>query len=161
MTEEQQKEQFSIAYVRGVAAVAGVNTYKPEVDDDSVDIGFATKVVRDRVQRPRIEAQLKCTQLFSEIEGHWHFTLKLKNYNDLREDSLVPRILIVLFVPTDPNAWLEQSADQMLLRKAAYWVQLAGSPATTNSTSVTIPIPKTNLFDVQALRRLLQMESTP
>ena len=32
MTEEQQKEQFSIAYVRAIAAVAGVNTSRPEVD---------------------------------------------------------------------------------------------------------------------------------
>lgn len=54
MTEEQQKEQFSVAYVRAVAAVARVNTYKPEVDDDSVDIGFCARLVRDRALRPRL-----------------------------------------------------------------------------------------------------------
>ena len=59
MTEEQQKEQFSIGYVRAVAAVAGANTYKPEADDDSVDLGFCTRLAGIRPQRPRLEEQLK------------------------------------------------------------------------------------------------------
>lgn len=53
MTEEQQKEQFSVAYVRAVAAVAGINIYRPEVDDDSVDIGFAARAFDGLPLRPQ------------------------------------------------------------------------------------------------------------
>jgi hypothetical protein len=36
----EQKEQFSIAFIRAVAAVAGYNIASVEVDEDSVDIGL-------------------------------------------------------------------------------------------------------------------------
>jgi hypothetical protein len=45
----QQKQQFSIAYVRAVAAVAGYNVYKQEVDDESVDLGIAPTGVESGV----------------------------------------------------------------------------------------------------------------
>jgi hypothetical protein len=38
MDENQQKEQFSYAYVRAVASVAGYGVHRPEPDDDSVDL---------------------------------------------------------------------------------------------------------------------------
>jgi len=37
MDINQQKEQFSNAYIQAVASVAGYSLYKPNVDDDSVD----------------------------------------------------------------------------------------------------------------------------
>lgn len=40
MTLDQQKEQFSYAYVRAVAAVAQIAVTPPTVDDDSVDLIF-------------------------------------------------------------------------------------------------------------------------
>jgi hypothetical protein len=161
MTEEQQKEQFSVAYVRAVAAAAGVNIYKPEVDDDSVDIGFCTKIVRERVQRPIVEAQLKCSAGVDEDDTTYRFPLKVKNYNDLRGDDLVPRVLILVLVPPDLGVWLHQTAEQMILRRSAFWVRLAGLPETANTTTVTVSVPKTQLFDVPALRRLLETGITP
>ncbi|WP_242037834.1 DUF4365 domain-containing protein [Tolypothrix sp. FACHB-123] len=35
MDVNQQKEQFSNAYVRAVASIAGYSVYRPEVDDDN------------------------------------------------------------------------------------------------------------------------------
>ena len=40
MYPTQQKEQFSIAYLRAVVAVAGYNIASVEVDEDSIDIGL-------------------------------------------------------------------------------------------------------------------------
>jgi len=160
MTEEQQKEQLSVAYVRAVAAVARVNTYKPEVDDDSVDIGFCARLVRDRAQRPRLEAQLKCTSSIAEDAANFRFALKVKNYDDLRIDDVVPRVLIVMVVPDAPADWLAQSAEEMVLRKSAYWVSLTGQPETDNTTTITVAVPKNQRFDVAALRTLLEMEET-
>lgn len=161
MTEEQQKEQFSVAYVRAVAAVAGVNVYRPEVDDDSVDIGFCTKVVRDRAVRPRLEAQLKCSAVADEDADAFRFALKVKNYNDLRGDDVVPRVLVLVVVPPGIADWLTLTADQLTLRKAAYWVSLTNMPETDNTATVTVSVPKAQLFDVEALRRLLGMGVSP
>ena len=38
MTENDQKEAISRAYVKAVAAVAGFATYRPSIDDDSIDL---------------------------------------------------------------------------------------------------------------------------
>jgi len=54
-----QKEQFSIAYVRAVAAVAGVKILRAEVDDDSIDIGFE----RSGGCAAKLDLQLKCRPL--------------------------------------------------------------------------------------------------
>lgn len=156
MTLEQQKEQFSIAYVRAVAAAARVNIYKLEVDDDSIDIGFATRITSGRPSRPRIEAQLKCSAGIPEKNGGFRYPLLLKNYNDLSGDDLIPRILIVLMVPPKTDNWLTQDGDRMIVRKAAFWLSLAGYPVTKNKTSVTVEVPKANLFDPKALLKLLK-----
>lgn len=156
MTREQQKEQFSIAYVRAVAAAARVNVYKFDVDDDSIDIGFATRITSGRPSRPRLEAQLKCSAVIPEKNGVFQYPLLLKNYNDLSGDELIPRVLIVLIVPPKLDDWLTQDADQMIMRKAAFWLDLAGSPESSNKTKVTVAVPKANLFNPNALLKLLK-----
>src|SRR3954454_9711632 len=99
----QRKEQFSHAYVRAVASVAGYTVYKPEVDDDSVDLGLAAKGRGDTIRSPRLEMQLKCTAQNVVRTAHVGFELNKKNYDDLRgSDLLVPRILVVVVVPEQP-----------------------------------------------------------
>ena len=70
MDLNQQKEQFSRAYVQAVAAAAGFATYIPDVDDDSIDMGIAAGGKESR-RRPRLELQLKCTagKSFSWLAG--------------------------------------------------------------------------------------------
>lgn len=51
MDINQQKEQFSNAYLQAVASVAGYSLYKPNVDDDSVDWGIAASGGTGRILR--------------------------------------------------------------------------------------------------------------
>lgn len=157
MTSEQQKEQFSIAYVRAVAAVAGVNVYRPEVDEDSVDIGFATRTFAGQPQRPRLEAQLKCTADPVGEGTSFGFALRVKNYNELVGEFLVPRLLIVVVVPPAASEWLMQDEKSLAMRHCGYWVSLANSPTTPNASNVTIQIPRSQVFTVSALRMHLGM----
>lgn len=152
MTEEQQKEQFSIAYVRAIAAVAGVSVTRPEVDDDSIDIAFSSR----NLQRPKLEAQLKCSAVLDNDGEVLRYPLNVKNYDDLRLDVIVPRVLNVLCVPERMSEWITLTPTELTLRKAAYWVSLKGQIETTNTSSVTVSIPKCQLFDVAALKRLLE-----
>jgi hypothetical protein len=111
--------------------------------------------------RPRLEAQLKCSAGVEEDETAYRFPLKVKNYDELRGDDIVPRVLILVIVPADANAWLTLTAEQLVLRKAAYWVNLAGLPETANTAAVTVSIPKKQLFDVASLRQLLGQGVSP
>lgn len=43
MELNQQKELFSEAYVRAVAAVGGFSVSQPEVDDDSIDLKIVAR----------------------------------------------------------------------------------------------------------------------
>jgi hypothetical protein len=159
MTEEQQKEQFSKAYVRAVAAAARVNIYEPEVDDDSVDIGFAMRSVIGRPQSPRVEAQLKCTAIVEGDEQSFRFELKIKNYNDLRGEHYVPRVLIVVIVPPEPKNFLTQNHESLALHHCGYWVSLRDMSERTNTATVTVAIPRSQMFTVEALRELLGAEA--
>ena len=96
MEINQQKEQFSDTYVRAVASVAGYSLYKTNVDDDGGDLGIAARGGTGPLLSPRLELQLKCTSR-DLINSSWvRYPLNLKNYNDLRINVLVPRILVVV-----------------------------------------------------------------
>src|SRR5471032_285962 len=84
MTLEDQKEQFSFAYVRAVAAVAQVAVTKPTVDDDSIDLNFRKRGGGGVLRSPQIDAQIKCTEAATLTAHHLSFSLKIKNYEELR-----------------------------------------------------------------------------
>ena len=80
-----QKEQFSNAYIQAVTTVAGYSLYRPDIDDDSVDLGIAAKNVTGIIISPRLELQLKCTSRDLVDSNYIRYPLKLKNYGELRE----------------------------------------------------------------------------
>lgn len=43
-----------------------------------------------------------------------------------------------------------------MLRRCASWYSLAGLPPSENETSVTVQVPRANLFDAAALTSLMQ-----
>ena len=59
----QRKEQFSLAFVRAIAAVSGYRITRCEVDDDSIDLGLKGSR-RDGSSRcaPHLDLQVKCTE---------------------------------------------------------------------------------------------------
>jgi hypothetical protein len=135
----QQQEQFSLAYVRAVVAAAGFAAYRPEVDDDSVDLVVASRCSGGTFRSPRLEMQLKCTSQEVLRGGEVRFPLKRKNYDDLRAmELLVPRILVVVLVPEQPADWIGQDEARLELRRCGYWSSLFGAAATDNETTVTV-----------------------
>lgn len=151
MDLRQQQEQFSRAYVHAVATVAGFTTYRPDVDDDSVDLGIAARGGTTTLRSPRIEAQLKCTSTSVRRDDEVRFPLRLKNYDDLRAGCHVPRLLIVVLVPEDVADWLVQTEEAMVLRRCGYFRSLADAPAVDNTTSVTVHLPRANVLTPAAL----------
>ncbi len=156
MEISQRKEQFSIAYVRAVASVAGFSVSTPGVDDDSVDLTLAARVVEGVPSRPKIDVQLKCTSEDVLREREVVYPLKRKNYDELRLTGLVvPRLLVVVHIPEAEAEWLRQTEEELALRRCGYWTTLLGQPETTNTSKVTVRLPRANVFDVLGLRGLM------
>lgn len=156
MELDQQKEQFSLAYVQAVAAVAGFAWSKPSVDDDSVDLTLHQRGGGGTIRSPRLDLQLKCKAAATPSETAFSHSIKLKNYDDLRDPSVqVPRILVLVLVPDELGDWLAHSEAEMALRRCAYWVSLRGLPESGNDTGQTVTMLKTQHFHAAALREIM------
>lgn len=151
MSDNQRKSRFSLAWIEAVAAVAGYHLSEPPVDEDSIDGTLAGREGR----RPRLEFQAKATTAATLADGHLLFDLPVKNYNDLRIETLVPRVLIVVQVPQAESEWLQQSEAGLLLRHCGYWLSLLGMPETANQGTVRVRLPLANRFEPAALRELM------
>ena len=57
---------------------------------------------------------------------------------------------------TQPEAWLSVSAEQLVLRHCAFWCSRTGQPESENESSVTVQVPRANLFDVAAVTGLMR-----
>lgn len=164
MFKTNKKEQFSIAYVCALAAQLGFNHAKPDVDDESVDIEFIGNYPKSdpTIKRwnPRLEVQLKCTKNGPQADNCLHFSLPVKNYNDLRETRRSsPAYLIVLHVPDNEDDWIIENTEDITLKYNAYWFSLKDSPSTTNTTSVTVKIPVTNRLTKDSFKNLMDNSS--
>jgi hypothetical protein len=159
VTLPNQKELFSVAYVRAVAAAAGFNVGGMDVDDDSVDIEIGAAGPRGSMHSPRLGLQLKCTAAGILADDELPFRLKLKNYDDLRpENRMIPCVLVVMTVPKDTATWLAQSDENLLLCHCAYWLSLRGLPEveqTYADQKVTVKLSRAKPFTVAALTELM------
>jgi hypothetical protein len=159
MDLNSRKDHFSRAVVRAIAAAAGVGASVPELDQNSEDISFSAPDTPTG-PGPKLDGQLKCSQNIDPSGQSFGYDLPVKNYNDLRwpPDTLyVPRILVVVHVPKDPDDWLDCDPERILLKRCAYWLTLAGAPETENTSTVRVTVPTEQVFDVEALRSNLRL----
>ena len=104
----------------------------------------------------KLDVQLKSSIRASTDDYNIRYSLEIDTYNTLRDEiSPTRRILVLFLLPRDEKEWLEQDEDRLLMRKCAYWISLKGRQKVDNKTSVTIHIPRTNLFTVDALRDIM------
>lgn len=146
------KERFSLAYIRAVAARAGFDLVEPRVDVDSIDGVLLSHAGR----RPRIEFQAKATARDPVGDEVVTFPLPVKNYDELRADVIVPRLLILVVLPEREEDWLTHTEDELILRHCGYWHSLAGAPERENTTTVTVHLPREQRFDPAALQALMR-----
>ena len=151
MDLNRQKEQFSLAYIRTVAARAGYQVLRPEVDVASVD----GQIMADYESRPLIYFQAKSTSRDVVRAETVNFPLPLANYDDLRHADGPLHILIVVVLPDSVDDWTTQDEEGLLLRHCGYWLDLRGSPPSGNETIHTVRIPRRNVFEPSQLQELM------
>ncbi|MEX1026448.1 MAG: DUF4365 domain-containing protein, partial [Candidatus Paceibacterota bacterium] len=153
-----QEAELSYAYLHAVAAKAGMGCSWGNRHDDGVGVDATIRVRHDfgpsaLLSSFTIDVQLKSTvQTPTIVDDRYSYPLAIKNYNELRDTTCSPlKMLVVLFLPSDHEQWLEVSAEQLVARRCAYWCGLHEAPASNNTTSQTIQIPTENLLTPQAL----------
>ena len=151
MDLNHKKERFSLAYISAVAARAGFDLVEPRVDVDSIDGTLISHTGR----RPRIEFQAKATARDVVDAEAVTFPLSVKNYDELRAEVIIPRLLILVVLPEREEDWLTHSEDSLILRHCGYWLSLAGEPERGNTATVTVKIPRHQRFDPIALEALM------
>mgnify|MGYP000662724646 CR=1 FL=1 len=150
------QQQFSIAYVHAISTVAGYSLEEIRLDEDSVDCSIMQR--GDDKTFPLFESlrvQLKCTYAHHPDGEYLTYPLSLKNYNDLRRHCMNPRILIVVHTPENCEHWIQQNENSITLNHLAYWVSLKGMPDTSNTTTVSIKIPTSQIITIETLRNLM------
>jgi hypothetical protein len=154
LAPSDREEALSRAYVHAIAAGAGYVVATMDFDRDGVDV----EIKAGGAMRPSVALQLKATvNLGDAVEGVFRFPLRRRNYDLLREQTQVPRLLVILSLPGDEDDWLRVTAEQLVLRRCMFWTSLAGFPETENRESVTVSIPSANHLDVESLRRLMEL----
>lgn len=152
-TTPDQEEALSRAYVHAVAARAGYMIATYDLDRDGVDL----QLKAGGAMRPALDIQLKATiNLGQPQAGQYSFRLNVRNYNLLRIPVQTPRLLVVLELPKDEEQWLTITAEELIMRRRAYWLSLSGSEEKDNTTSVTVQIPASNVFDIENLQALME-----
>lgn len=152
-----RKEALSRAYVAAVAAGAGYTLAVQDFDRDGVDV----QVRAGGAMRPSLDIQLKATvRLSGGGEGGFRYPLPRRNYDLLREPTIVPRILDVLDLPREEGRWISRSAEELVMRRCAFWANIAGFPETSNTETVTVVLGKHDLFDIEGLRSLMERART-
>ena len=152
LTAPDREEALSRVYARAVAASAGYVTGDTDFDRDGVDL----RIQSGGAMRPARDLQLKATiNLTLSPDGHYRFPLNRRNYDLLRMETQTPRLLVVLDLPREEEQWVTITADELVLRRRAYWLSVSSYEATDNRSSVTVRVPVKNVFDVASLRTLM------
>lgn len=152
------ESELSYAYLHAVASQIGVNCRMANRHEDNNGIdavltswGPFTGTYFSEID---LKVQLKATRVNKKEKNdmYTYFFDGEKRYNELTGTGFpAKRILIVFFLPEDPEKWLRVSQEELILKKAAYWVSLAGKPATANKSGQTVYLPKTQLLTPESL----------
>lgn len=147
------KERLSLAYLRAVAARCRSWVAAEEGGDyASLDAMISSALQPRRV----VGVQLKCTSVpLDRVGADIAFDLPVNNYDALRRtDTSIPQILVVQELPSSADDWLSVSPENLVMRRAAWWADLWGAPATENTATVRIRMPLVRQFNPQALTHI-------
>jgi hypothetical protein len=159
----ETESELSYAYLHAVAAQAGMSC---EVSGRHADKMGSDAIVRAVEQFAAdslltdlaLDVQLKATigNPATKDGKISYFLNGVERYNKLRKETVAPpRILLVLFLPSDRTEWLKWSEDELAMRKCAWWVSLRGAAATENDSGQTVYLPENQLFHPEGLRDIM------
>jgi hypothetical protein len=164
ITENHVMESLSRAYVQAIAGYARLNL-RLELGAQEFDYGvdgtfYSVKTFEGRLVQSGfpLDFQLKATTNWQVNSSHVVYRMNAAAYNkivDRNSTGTVPQILILLCLPVSPLEWLENTEEQLSLKKCCYWQHLTGD-LTDNKSGVTVQIPRTQLLNSDSLLHLIK-----
>lgn len=151
------KGHFGAAYVHTIAAGAGfgVEVSGPVRDAAGIDLTVVARPPGARRRARELHLQVKCTAHGLEDDAV-AVDLPIKNYDELRDPNVqVPMVLVVVLVPESPVDWLSQTESELIARRCAWWMNLAGMPPRDVRHSVRIRVPRSQIFTPDALASMM------
>jgi hypothetical protein len=161
ITIPHQKELLSISYATAVAARAGVHVSGNTVHDYGVDLTLSPVSTLPSGKRMAtgfdFHFQLKSTVDFRQTPESIIYDLNADTFNMFAKwDGPSPCYLLLMCLPRDCADWTGTTENAMELRKCCYWHHIPPGIPTKNTSSVTISIPRSQVFTHQALLNLMQ-----
>lgn len=164
MTVQNIESELSYAYIHAIAGKAGMSCKPGDRHDDGegvdAEVNYRGPLDHPYLTQIQLNIQLKSTikSPGGNPDYNTYFLQGTNRYDKLRtNDSNNYKFLVVLFLPEDPEKWLQCSADELILKNAAYWVNLYGAPESKNGSGETIYLPKSNLLTPMELLRIVDM----
>jgi hypothetical protein len=164
LTSQNIESELSYAFLHAIAGKAGMSCKMGDRHDDShgvdAEINFRGVTEHPYIKHVQLNVQLKATvnNPGNDPDFVSYFFQGIQRYNKLRlNDSVCYKILVILFLPADPESWVNCSEDELILKNCAYWVNLYGAEETSNMTGQTIYLPKNQLLTPVELIRLANM----
>ena len=149
---EGQKERFSRAFIVAAACAAADDfTCQVHVDDiEGVDV-----VVRQ--QGVAVDFQLKSTIVPEETPAGFVYDLDVRTYNMLTPiERSGMAVLALIVLGTDTASWCEMTDDCTRLTHCAYYLTLHGMEPTSNTATIRLTLPKSNVLNPEAMRQLMK-----
>lgn len=147
ITIQHTEESLSCAYVQAVAGKAGL-IFSIRNHDYGFDGTFheVANINGRRIETGyKIDYQLKATKNWSLDNGSVVYDMEAKTHKDLVERANRPHatqsILVLLCLPENIDHWVEQTENELFLRRCCYWEFLKGN-STTNKAKQRIRISR-------------------
>jgi Domain of unknown function (DUF4365) len=163
MSLNTQKEDFSYAYIYAVVSSMGysIQSATRRLDDSGIDATITVPGKINSRRLPRFDVQIKSTSQDVLKDEFIKYRLTAKNYDELREnDPFVPQLLIVVLIPEDINNWLSQTEESLCLKRCAYWLSLRGRAPLEQQSTITLEIPRQNIFSPNVLKTIMERIAT-
>lgn len=160
-TAEHRKEFLGRAYVRAVAAAAGVVVASGEPDYGRDLTLSQVSLLHGKLRESGVslDFQLKSSAAVIEGEGELRYDLDVDAHNGMvSRPPGAPLLLLLYRLPHDEAEWLSIDEESLLMRRCCYWHRVTGS-VSSNTTTVRIAIPRIQLFDAAALTGLLDEQA--
>ncbi|NYH51370.1 hypothetical protein HNR06_000959 [Nocardiopsis arvandica] len=112
----------------------------------------------DGVVVPQFDLQLKCTAQQNLLRSdHMIWRMKAEPYRKLiQQPRMTPAYLGVLLLPEE-GPWLSVSEERLVTPSRMYWQAASElAPLEEGSESVTVRLPRSNLFEREQVRGILQ-----
>lgn len=159
LPDEHMKEHLHRAYVQAVAAQAGFTCDFPR-DDYGIDarISEVRRMPRGKFRAvgTHFNVQMKASHLFTRRADSTGYNLAAEAYNSLVDHDDGQVILLVFCVPRLTSDRLDLGLDSLILQHCCFWYQRP-TTLTTNTSSISISLPHTQLFTVDECRRAMTL----